>query len=67
MNNEQDTKSDIGQYFTPRPLIKAIIAAIPDSEGKTIYDPTCDMKNFLLMALDIVLANPPYLKIESED
>jgi type I restriction enzyme M protein len=37
--NAQDTKSGAGQYFTPRPLIKAIVDVMRPEPGKTICDP----------------------------
>lgn len=37
--NAEDTKSGAGQYFTPRPLIDAIVACIQPEPMKTIADP----------------------------
>ena len=39
--NAQDTKSGAGQYFTPRPLIKAIMDVMRPHPGQTICDPAC--------------------------
>ena len=36
--NAQDTKSGAGQYFTPRPLIKAIVDVMRPEPGKTICE-----------------------------
>lgn len=52
--NAQDTKSGAGQYFTPRPLIKAIIDAVQPAPGQTICDPACGTGGFLLAAHDSV-------------
>ena len=48
--NAQDTKSGAGQYFTPRPLIEAIVDAMRPEPDKTICDPACGTGGFLLAA-----------------
>jgi type I restriction enzyme M protein len=48
--NAQDTKSGAGQYFTPRPLIKAIVDVMRPAPGMTICDPACGTGGFLLAA-----------------
>ncbi len=52
--NAQDTKSGAGQYFTPRPLIQAIVDVIRPQPGETICDPACGTGGFLLAALDYI-------------
>lgn len=37
--NAQDLKSGAGQYFTPRPLIRAMVECIQPKPMKTIADP----------------------------
>ncbi len=44
--NAEDTKSGAGQYFTPRPLIKAIVAVMQPKPMKTICDPACGTRVF---------------------
>jgi type I restriction enzyme M protein len=39
--NAEDTKSGADQYFTPRPLIKAMVACVQPQPMKTIADPAC--------------------------
>jgi len=39
--NAEDVKGGAGQYFTPRPLIAAIVDAIAPRPGETICDPAC--------------------------
>ena len=51
--NAQDTKSGAGQYFTPRPLIKAIVDVMRPAPGQTICDPACGTGGFLLAAHDL--------------
>jgi type I restriction enzyme M protein len=44
--NAQDTKSGAGQYFTPRPLIAAMVEAIAPKPSETICDPACGTGGF---------------------
>jgi type I restriction enzyme M protein len=53
--NAQDTKSGAGQYFTPRPVIRAIVDCIRPRIGERIYDPACGTCGFLLAAYDYVV------------
>ena len=39
--NAQDTKSGAGQYFTPRPLIQAIVDVMRPAPGQRLCDPAC--------------------------
>ena len=39
--NAEDIKSGAGQYFTPRPLIKAMVECLRPEPMKTIADPCC--------------------------
>jgi len=48
--NAQDTKSGAGQYFTPRPLIDAVVACVAPRPGETLVDPACGTGGFLLAA-----------------
>lgn len=48
--NAKDTKSGAGQYFTPRPLIDAIVECINPKIGEAICDPACGTGGFLLSA-----------------
>jgi type I restriction enzyme M protein len=52
--NAEDTKSGAGQYFTPRPLIKAIVEVMKPEPGMTICDPACGTGGFLLAAHDYI-------------
>ncbi len=53
--NAVDVKSGAGQYFTPRPLIKAIVEVMQPAPDATICDPACGTGGFLLAAHDYVL------------
>jgi type I restriction enzyme M protein len=52
--NAQDTKSGAGQYFTPRPLIQAIVDVVRPAPGQTVCDPACGTGGFLLASHDFV-------------
>jgi len=56
--NGQDKKSGAGQYFTPRPLIQAMVDCIAPQIGETVCDPACGTGGFLLTAYD-------YMKVQS--
>jgi len=55
--NAEDIKSGAGQYFTPRPLIKAIVECIRPKPGETICDPACGTGGFLLAAYEFISKN----------
>ncbi|MEW6560474.1 MAG: class I SAM-dependent DNA methyltransferase [Pseudomonadota bacterium] len=59
--NAQDTKSGAGQYFTPRPLIQAIVEVMAPKPGETVCDPACGTGGFLLAAHDHVVQHNPHL------
>jgi len=48
--NAEDTKSGAGQYFTPRPLIDAMVACMRPEPGQSIADPACGTGGFFLGA-----------------
>ncbi len=48
--NAEDVKSGAGQYFTPRPLIQAMVACVRPEPMKTIADPCCGSGGFFLAA-----------------
>jgi len=52
--NAQDTKSGAGQYFTPRPLIQAMVTCIAPQPGESICDPACGTGGFLLAANNFI-------------
>jgi len=52
--NAEDVKGGAGQYFTPRPLIAAMVEVIAPQPGQTICDPACGTGGFLLAAHDYI-------------
>jgi type I restriction enzyme M protein len=57
--NAQDTKSGAGQYFTPRPLIQALVDVVAPRPGETVCDPACGTGGFLLAAHDYIVKHHP--------
>lgn len=45
-----EKKSDGGQFFTPREVIRAIVKTVDPQLGKTVYDPCCGTGGFLIEA-----------------
>lgn len=63
--NAQDTKSGAGQYFTPRPLIEAMVEVIRPKPGETICDPACGTGGFFLKAHQYIVDHHPNMsKVE---
>lgn len=58
--NGQDKKSGAGQYFTPRPLIQAILDCVQPRIEETVCDPACGTGGFLLSAYD-------HMKVQSSN
>ena len=50
--NGQDKKSGAGQYFTPRPLIQAMVDVTDPRVGELVWDPACGTGGFLMVAYD---------------
>lgn len=61
--NAEDTKSGAGQYFTPRALIRAMVACIRPQPMKTIADPACGTGGFFLAAYDFI-SSPKNFKLD---
>ena len=58
--------SGAGQYFTPRPLIQAIVSCIQPEPLKTIADPACGSGGFFLAAYDWIVENNSLDREEKE-
>jgi len=61
--NAEDVKGGAGQYFTPRPLIRAMVDAMRPAPGMTICDPACGTGGFLLAAHDFI-ADPEHYRLD---
>ena len=55
--NAADVKGGAGQYFTPRPLINAIVEVMKPEPGIKIHDPACGTGGFLLSAYNYIAKN----------
>ena len=55
--NAEDVKSGAGQYFTPRPLIRAMVKCLRPEPMKTVADPCCGSGGFFLAAQSFIADN----------
>ena len=62
----QDAKGGKGQYFTPRALIKTMVACVQPKPLKTILDPACGTGGFFLAGYDFIVANNKLDREEKE-
>jgi len=46
--------NDLGEYFTPRHLVKLMVEIIDPKFGETVYDPTCGTGGFLIHAFNYI-------------
>ena len=53
---QNQAKSDLGQFRTPRQLRQFMVQLVDPDIGDTIYDPACGTAGFLVEALDHILA-----------
>ena len=63
--NAEDVKSGAGQYFTPRPLIRAMVRCLRPAPMKTIADPCCGSGGFFLAAQEF-LTDPANYTLDRE-
>jgi len=64
--NAEDVKGGAGQYFTPRPLIKAMVEVMRPGPKMTICDPACGTGGFFLAAHDYISRNYKLDKAEKK-
>ncbi|WP_282595936.1 class I SAM-dependent DNA methyltransferase [Altererythrobacter sp. TH136] len=56
--NAGEVKSGAGQYFTPRPVIEAMVEVIDPEPGETVSDPAVGTGGFLLAAYEHMRHKP---------
>src|SRR5947208_12831922 len=56
--NAEDVKTGAGQYFTPRPLIRAMVEVMRPAPGMTICDPACGTGGFFLASYEHLTKTP---------
>jgi type I restriction enzyme M protein len=47
-----------GEYYTPRPLIRAMVQVVAPRVGERVYDGACGSAGFLCEALDVMQSRP---------
>lgn len=50
LRNMGEGGGNAGEYYTPRPLIKAMVQLIDPKIGETVYDPACGTCGFLIQS-----------------
>ena len=58
------TQNDLGEYFTPRHIVRAMVALVDPKLGETIYDPFCGTGGFLTEAFRYIMQTG---KLSSEE
>ena len=51
------TKNDLGEYFTPRHIVKTMVRLVNPLIGETIYDPFCGTGGFLIESFRYIFNN----------
>lgn len=57
--NAEDIKSGAGQYFTPRPLIRAVVDVMKPEPGMRICDPACGTGGFFVISYEHISGAGP--------
>ena len=52
-----EKNSDGGQFFTPREVVRAVVATLNPTFGETVYDPCCGTGGFLAIAYEHIARN----------
>ncbi len=51
------TKNDLGEYFTPRHIVKTMVRLVSPQIGETVYDPFCGTGGFLIESFRYIYNN----------
>jgi type I restriction enzyme M protein len=54
LKNSVTVGNDLGEYFTPRHIVRLMVDLIDPRYGETIYDPCCGTGGFLIYAFEYV-------------
>lgn len=57
LKNMNQADNDLGQYFTPRHIVKAMVHLINPKFKETVYDPFCGTGGFLIEAFNHIKEN----------
>ena len=47
-------RGELGQFFTPRPIVKFMVSVLNPREGESILDPCCGSGGFIIRAFDYI-------------
>lgn len=50
LKNSISVGNDLGEYFTPRHIVKLVVDLVDPKYGDTVYDPACGTGGFLIQA-----------------
>ncbi|MBN1410389.1 MAG: N-6 DNA methylase [Spirochaetales bacterium] len=50
LKNSVTVGNDLGEYFTPRHIVKLVVDLVDPKLGETVYDPCCGTGGFLIQA-----------------
>ena len=53
------TKNDLGEYFTPRHIVKTMVRLVNPQIGEKVYDPFCGTGGFLIESFRHIYNNMP--------
>lgn len=53
------TKNDLGEYFTPRHIVKTMVRLVNPQIGEKVYDPFCGTGGFLIESFRYIYNNMP--------
>jgi len=65
--NANEKKSGAGQYFTPRPLINAIVQVVKPQLGERCGDPACGTFGFMIAANQYLKKDDRYFDLTAEE
>ncbi len=57
LKTSTSTKNDLGEYFTPRHIVKTMVRLINPQIGEKIYDPFCGTGGFLIESFRYIYNN----------
>jgi len=72
LKESTSTKNDLGEYFTPRHIVKTMVRIVNPQIGEKVYDPFCGTGGFLIETFrhierNMVSGNPKLQKILREE
>ena len=59
LKSTTSTQNDLGEYFTPRHIVKTMVRLVNPRIGEKIYDPFCGTGGFLIEAFRHIYNNMP--------